>query len=1086
MKKLYIAIIVLILGSTALTAQTSSHYYSCDFEKAEDRARWVLTPTASESIDKKIVNRWYIGNLGNNTIGGSNGLFISNDGGNSLEYSDVPCWSMAYDIVTLDALTNASYTLTFEYRAMGNVMDSDGVFVMWAPLTDPETGNPVKVLSIPTSDKKLPSEYENYFLRLQPGANLDYVNGTMTWKQCSVTIPKKQCNGEPHYLVFVWRNGAAPVHLPGAAIDNIEITDERPCDAPTNLVVTCADGAYTMTWKGDATEYEVSAYSYEEDKWYGPVDVQGKTYSFAGLPMSQTDFVVRAKCADNQYSLKTMLSQLVYYPDQMCVDYLNLDKAKCYTGTGFNNTTSFNSYVLGKVDQGYMMPESRHTVHFDRTETEQRSGGLLKTIPDGELASVRLGNWLNGNETERIEYSFMVDTLNYPVLLLKYAPLLEAPTHQDHENPRFMLDIMVGGVTIGRCGQADFNANNVLQGTGSNRTLKPEAAAQGWHLTPADIAQSPGRADVIWKDWTTVGVNLKDPAYEGKKLTVRLTTFDCAFTAHCGYAYFTLGCSDGKLKDMQCGAINPKFTAPDGFVYRWFYASDEVHRDTADGHMPEQYVRGHEQVFEAGYHDDHLYGVDCMFVQDSACYFTLYASTLATNPIPVINYQRTGMDCDNKTYTYHFDASKSYVEEIDHVTGDTTMSKRHKIEFFEWEFEKGKVDYSQKADYVFKAYDDRDTTYKVTLTTRFMTCERTDTISIFMPRITNYVDTTHAYLCDEDIKSGKGYKWHGKTYVNYTFDSIFIPSMSSCDTILYLDLKEPKRDTVNKLIFDYETYNFHGTEYNQTGTYYYASPECDTASVLNLYIYETLKAHLLDSVYTICAGEDNVALNYEITKGTCFKYSNRFKDNEKIAPIVRDNLPTSTGKGSVVIPIPTDLYPNRYEGWLTLHDTLPEQDVELAYVLVVNYPVSVLTQRWNDVLAVKNKEYNGGYTFSVFQWYKNGEPIEGATGSYLYLPQGLDFTASYSAELTRLSDHVKLFTCAITPEKMPEAIKDMPTLVPRNAELPVEGQGVARWYNPLGLCVFEQPYDDSPIMTPNSSGSFILQLDTKSYHIVVW
>ncbi len=647
-----------------------------------------------------------------------------------------------------------------------------------------------------------------------------------------------------------------------------------------------------------------------------------------------------------------------------------------------------------------------------------------------------------------------------------------------------MLDIMVGGVTIGSCGQADFNANNVLMGTGTNKQLRPEAAAQGWHITPKDIAQANG-ADVIWKEWTTVGVNLKNPEYEGKKLTVRLSTFDCAMVQHCGYAYFTLGCSDGKLKDMQCGQINPKFNAPDGFVYRWFLASDEIHRQS-DGKMPEQYVKGHEQTFEAGYHDDNLYAVDCMFVQDSACYFTLYASTLATNPIPVMDYQRTNTDCEAKTYTYHLDASKSYVQEIDHVTGDTIYSKRHKIEFFEWGFGEGKVDYNIKTDHVFQAFEDRDTTYEVTLTTRFMTCERTDTIRIFMPRITNYVDTTHAYLCDSDIKSGEGYLWHGKRYVNYTFDSIFIPSMTSCDTIYYLDLREPARDTVSKLIFDYETYDFHGTSYNQTGTYYYESPECDTASVLNLFIYETLKAHLLDSVYPICAGDDNFVLEYEVTKGTCFKFSNRFKEADIIAPIVRENTTSASGKCSLTIPVPTDLKPNRYQGWLTLHDTLPEQDVELAYTLVVNYPVSVLTQRWNDVLAVKNAEYNGGFVFSEYQWYKDGQPIEGATGSYLYLPQGLDFSATYTAELTRLSDHVKLFACAIKPEKMPENMRDIPTLVPKGTPLEVKGQGVARWYNALGICISEQPYNDSPVIAPSVAGSFILQLDTHAYHLVVW
>ena len=209
---------------------------------------------------------------------------------------------------------------------------------------------------------------------------------------------------------------------------------------------------------------------------------------------------------------------------------------------------------MSPVDYGPASIESRHTIHFDKTEVEPRTGGMAKTIPEGELASVRLGNWYNQNQAERIEYSFKVDTINYPVLLLKYLCILEAPGHDDKANPRFKLDILIGGTSID-CGHADFNCNDVYNKT--TKQLLPGAAEQGWHITSKDVSQT--SADIIWKEWTTVGVNLKNPEYQGKTLTVRLTTHDCTQGAHCGYAYFTLSCSDGKLKGMKCGTINPVF-----------------------------------------------------------------------------------------------------------------------------------------------------------------------------------------------------------------------------------------------------------------------------------------------------------------------------------------------------------------------------------------------------------------------------------------------------------------------------------------------------------------------------------------------
>jgi hypothetical protein len=78
----------------------------------------------------------------------------------------------------------------------------------------------------------------NYVLQLQPTAQMDYLNGSATWRQCAVKIKGKKCDGTPHYLAYVWTNGAHQVQQPGAMVDSIEISDSQPCDAPTSLTVT--------------------------------------------------------------------------------------------------------------------------------------------------------------------------------------------------------------------------------------------------------------------------------------------------------------------------------------------------------------------------------------------------------------------------------------------------------------------------------------------------------------------------------------------------------------------------------------------------------------------------------------------------------------------------------------------------------------------------------------------------------------------------------------------------------------------------------------------------------------------------------
>ena len=676
--KPFIQVVLIAMMAFVAPAQAVNHY-SCNFEKQADRDRWVLNPTANQTIYNNLKNKWYIGAPGNYDQNGHYGLYISDDGGNTAHYSNTSCWVVAYDTVSLDKLSSEDYTLTFDYCGVGEVdKNSDGIYVLWVPVGE------VNIMSIATFAGTIPTAYENYCIPLQPSTNKENLNGAATWKQCVAEIPNKKCDGTPHYLVFVWANNNGSAQQPGGMIDNIEIGDGRPCDKPTDLQLTIQGTTSILTWTGSESEYEVFAYSYEEKRWYGPRITSNTFASFSNLPIGQTDFFVRAKCADDLYSLRAIVSRLVYYSDQMCVDYLDLQKATCYIAQlpSNANTSTFNDFTtIALVDNGPKSMESRHTIHYDKTETEPRTGGLAKTIPDGEIASVRIGNWKVGGEAERIEYSFTVDTLIFPQLLIQYMPILEAPHHESDGNPRFQIDILENNQSVGPCVKLDYDGTNVYNM--QSGVLLPGAAEQGWHITPKDVTGT--NTDIVWKEWSVMGVNLAP--YQGKTLTLRLTTMDCHAGGHFGYAYFTVGCSDRKLRGMKCDDITPVFAAPDGYVYRWAYASSEQYRKP-DGSIPEKYVLGHNQVFEAGMTDDSLYVVDCMSLQDSSCFFSLYASTLATSPVAVImNKPKITKHCEEGYYSVQFDGSKSWVREIDHVKSDTLVSRRYHIDRYEWTVE---------------------------------------------------------------------------------------------------------------------------------------------------------------------------------------------------------------------------------------------------------------------------------------------------------------------------------------------------------------------------------------------------------------
>ena len=148
----------------------------------------------------------------------------------------------------------------------------------------------------------------------------------------------------------------------------------------------------------------------------------------------------------------------------------------------------------------------------------------------------------------------------------------------------------------------------------------------------------------------------------------------------------------------------------------------------------------------------------------------------------------------------------------------------------------------------------------------------------------------------------------------------------------------------------------------------------------------------------------------------------------------------------------------------------------------VYYPDSVIAQRWNDVLAVRNDIYNGGYEFVDYQWYKNNMPIEGATSSVLYVEGELDFDAEYSVMLTRV-DGVKEMVCAINPTKFDDisvkedAVVVFTSEVSSEVNVKTSESAQARIWSTTGLLIAEYSLDkgDNVLNVANLQGVYLLE-----------
>ena len=269
----------------------------------------------------------------------------------------------------------------------------------------------------------------------------------------------------------------------------------------------------------------------------------------------------------------------------------------------------------------------------------------------------------------------------------------------------------------------------------------------------------------------------------------------------------------------------------------------------------------------------------------------------------------------------------------------------------------------------------------------------------------------------------------GDRYTSYGFDEATagyyqqdLQSQYGCDSIVRLELIV---DTVPIIqyydtICDGETIRWHGQELKTSGTYTY--DESTTTNVcgtiqhkMNLYVRPILSMTFAEVEYQYCDGAE--AIDYTIKSGSPVAYSVVLRaENSDI--IWKSSLQTIYN-GNILIPeLPTTVWPDQYTMTLTVHDAYCN-DIQHNLTVHVHYSSqAIITQRWNDILAVRQSAYDYYKGFTSYQWYCNGTAIEGANQPILYQPDGLH-GKTYQVEVTRAADGVKTISCTYTPTEEP-------------------------------------------------------------------
>ena len=277
-------------------------------------------------------------------------------------------------------------------------------------------------------------------------------------------------------------------------------------------------------------------------------------------------------------------------------------------------------------------------------------------------------------------------------------------------------------------------------------------------------------------------------------------------------------------------------------------------------------------------------------------------------------------------------------------------------------------------------------------------------LRVFMVHTTTIEDTV--IICENDLP----YHWYNQSLTtsgDYTHSEQFVgTTIDSIRHNLNFIVMPITYGIEEKSITEGETFIWHGREYNTSGEYVdtlHNRYGCDSIAKLVLTVYDnTIIIHHVQTQEQ-CADEGIVEISVDLeghVDSIGLDFGSQWNNLDTIVPAPADGQVYISYEGA-------HIRAGIYEATLTgyFHQNIVfTTPISLSFL----YPSTVLEQRWNDVICVLAKDFNGGYDFTAFQWYKDGKLLVGENRSYL--SQALEMGSEYSALLTE-SNGTQLMTC---------------------------------------------------------------------------
>lgn len=286
---------------------------------------------------------------------------------------------------------------------------------------------------------------------------------------------------------------------------------------------------------------------------------------------------------------------------------------------------------------------------------------------------------------------------------------------------------------------------------------------------------------------------------------------------------------------------------------------------------------------------------------------------------------------------------------------------------------------------------------------------------------------------------------------------------------------------------------------NQSGTYMVIvnNGACENSDSKKVLPGDSLGVVLDENEISICSNEPYFSIKYTVTDGNPQLYSILYDIQAHTAGLT-DLIDQPLTPNEIQIPLSGTVQSGFYNATLVIKTIVGcAADFESPILIDIQTdPNQLMEQKWNDVIALFNKNYNGGLEFIAYQWYKNGEILSGETGSYLYLKDDVLRSTDYYNVLLTLTDSTQFMTCSFIPEDRSSGDLGFPTLVNVGQIVKVNGLLIGKMYqitllNLNGLVYSTQNIsaDNPTFAAPKNKGIYILNVRNenvvKKYKIMV-